>query len=128
MTELVNRAVLPAIPSIRALATPWDCQSPTVASLESPACQDAGKALARDPTHLRGHLSHLTHACRKTHPLWKHSLFPSNSSLSPKLRKSEALLFTFTAFFFLGFGFGNSKAKRGFPFSAFGQHILSLSQ
>lgn len=66
MTELVNRTVLPAIPSIGALAAPWDCQSPSVASLESPACQDAGKVLARDPTHLRGHLSHLTHACRKT--------------------------------------------------------------
>lgn len=57
MTELVNRAVLPAIPSIRALAAPWDCQSPTVASLESPACQDAGKALARDPHTCVGILS-----------------------------------------------------------------------
>lgn len=57
---------------------------------------------------------------QKNTPLVEALYFPSNSSLSPKLRKSEALLFTFAAFFFPGFGFGNSKARRGFPFSAFG--------
>lgn len=98
MTELVSRTVLPVIPYMRVLVTPWDCQSPTVASLESSCCQDAGKALTHDPTHLRGHLSDLTHACRKTHPLWKHSISPPTLLFHPswgsqKLYFSPSLLF-----------------------------------
>ena len=95
MTELVSRTVLPVIPYIRVLATPWNCQSPSATLLLLwsllPSLVIPHTCVGICPTLLT--------PAEKHTPYGSILYFPSNSSLSPKLRKSEALLFTFAAFY-----------------------------
>lgn len=114
MTELVSRTVLPVIPYIRVLATPWNCQSLSATLLLLWSLP----ALTRDPTHLRGHLSHLTHACRKTPIMEAFFIFPPTLLFHPSWG-SQKLCFSPSLLFIPGLWFWKLKSQMRLPFLCF---------